>query len=231
MSTEANSYNEDNACSRLKDALKACAENKPLKVEIEFTHFVTLLKEHLVSAAVPRDKNPKTTHTSKDINTSAFNASAASAQTYAIFPTDTIPLDLIALANCLHEHNLGEYADTSIAAVVSLIAEDDKLSFLRQNVYQEVAKYFTRRGKYIEADELLIKQLKIVSLKGSKVLQDFVKVNRLINKGNMQLANEDFDGAKESFLDALLLMETSPEKHPKQIAFLYESWSKLDDRS
>jgi hypothetical protein len=231
MSTEDNSDsdNDNYACYRLKAALKACAENKPLNVEIEFNHFVTLLKEHMVSAPVPRDKKPKTSRTSNDINAFAINAAADNAKVYPIFPTDAIPLDLIALANCLHKHNLTEYADTSIALVINLIAEDDKLAFLRQNIYQEVAGYFTKRGKYIEADELLLRQLSIVSLKGSKVLHDFVKINRLINMGNMQLTNSNFDEARESFLDALLLMEISPEKHPDQIAFLYESWSKLDE--
>ena len=227
MSNEDNSDSNDNACSRLKAALKACAENKSLNVEIEFNHFVTLLKNHLISAPVPRAKKPKNSRSSFDIESLANN----NAQTYPIFPTDAIPLDLISLVNCLYEHNLPEYADSSLADVIDLITHDDKLAFLRQNIYQEVAGHFTRRGKYTEADELLLMQLAIVSAKGSKVLHDFVKINRLINMGNMQLTNLDFDQAKESFLDALLIMETSPEKHPDQIAFLYESWSKLDNQS
>jgi hypothetical protein len=185
----------------------------------------TLLKDHLISAPVAREKKPKNSRASFDIK------SANDARTYPIFPTDAIPLDLIALANCLYEHNLAEYADTSLAVVIDLIAQDDKLAFLRQNIYQEVSGYFTRRGRYTEADELLLMQLSIVSVKGSKVLHDFIEINRLINMGNMQLTNSNFDQAKESFLDALLLMETSPEKHPDQIAFLYESWSKLDNQS
>jgi hypothetical protein len=226
MSSEEESDSDDNACSRLKAALKACAENKPLTVEIEFNHFVTLLKDHLISPPVQRDKSPKKSRMSFD-----SKGAASEPQISPIFPTDAIPRDLIALANCLDKHDRTEYADTSIAVIIALIAQDDKLAFLRQNIYQEVAGYFIRRGKYIEADKLLQMQLSIVSLKGSKVLHDFVKINRYINVGNMQLTNSNFDEARASFLNALLLMETSPEKHPDQVAFLYESWSKLDNQS
>jgi hypothetical protein len=217
---------EDNACSSLKAALKACGESNHLKVEREFTRFITLLKEYKVSEPLPCIKKKQ-----KSCKINESQTHAESAQAHKTYPTDTIPLDLIALLGCLNNHGLAEYADNAIGTVIDLIAEDDRLSFLRQNIYQEVAGYFTRRGKYLEADELLLQQLSIVSLKGSKVLHDFVRINRLINLGNMHISNLKFDDAKTSFLEALLLIETSPEKHPDQIAFLYEGWTKLDDLS
>jgi tetratricopeptide (TPR) repeat protein len=221
----ANQNSVDNACASLKAALKACIAGDRVEVEREFKCFLRLLKEHKlnnVSApeiieARPLAPEPKYPDAAIEFEYKPF-----------IDPTEAIPLDLIALATCLYKHGLSIYADTSIREVIETISQDGRLAFLRQNIFQEVAAHLTRAGRYAEAEELLCKQLTIVEAKGSKVLLDFVKINMFINKGNLQLTKSQFEEARDSFLKALLLIETAPEKHPAQVSLLHESWGKLD---
>ncbi|MFX6067026.1 hypothetical protein ABTE92_19170, partial [Acinetobacter baumannii] len=85
-----------------------------------------------------------------------------------------IPVFLYSLASCWRHHAHAIEADAAIASTLAIISSEKPLSFLRQNVYQECARYYAESEEFDKADELFSLELKIVQRKGNSVLLDFV---------------------------------------------------------
>ncbi|HEY9680231.1 MAG TPA: hypothetical protein V6C86_01420 [Oculatellaceae cyanobacterium] len=144
------------------------------------------------------------------------------------FPTEIVPLGLYALAKCWHRHKRGNLANDAVKRTLDLISSEEKLFFLKQNVYQESARYYWEVDQFDLADDLLGKQLSIVNLKGSKVLINYVLTNWLINKGNLHCSRNEFSDADRHFSEALTLIEAAWEPSQNQIEWLSLSRKKLD---
>ena len=204
------------ANSLIQAALTACKRRQQAKSKRLFDKFQQLLKEHKLCA-------PET------VVPTAIEAPAG-AVTADKFPNDVIPLNLSALANCWRQQNLVDQADDAIGTTVDIIEGDRRLAFLRQNVFQEAAKYYSQSEQYDKADDLLGKQLSIVKVKGSKVLTDFVTINWLINRGNLHEVRGEFTEAESSYQKALTLIESEWEPRREQVELLHTCWSKLEER-
>ncbi len=144
-------------------------------------------------------------------------------------PTDVIPFNLYTLATCWRNAETGR-SDYAVNQVVDIISQDDRLKFLRQNVFQEAAKYFAECEQYERADELLTQQLEIVRRKGSQVLLDFVTTNWLINQGNLHAMRNEFELAEMRFREALALIESEWEPRAEQVDLLNAGWNRLEVR-
>jgi tetratricopeptide (TPR) repeat protein len=143
------------------------------------------------------------------------------------FAVDSIPLNLYSLANCLSQRNHIPKADGAISRIVALVASDQRLAYLRQNIYQEAARFYSQMGKFELADEYLSRQLAIVKQKGSEVLTDFVKINLLINQGNWAASRHDLITAELKYSQALLLVESQWEPSKEQIELLFAGIARL----
>ena len=142
-------------------------------------------------------------------------------------PGDVIPLTLYALARCWGKQHHSQDAIEAIEKVVDIVSTDSRLSFLRQNIFQEAARYFMQIKSFACADDLLTRQLAIVKLKGSKLLLDFVTINWLINRGNLHAANQQYLEAETCYQDALAIIESQLEPRQEQVISLSESWIQL----
>lgn len=206
---------EEFACSCLEAALEACEKRQHARSQKQFRKFIALLEAY--NLCPPQDLLP----TPIDCNRIPSLSDK--------LPGDAIPLLLYALASCWRKHKYLDEASEAIRLVVEIVNEDENLSFLRQNVFQEAARYFIESEQFEEADELLTKELAIVNRKGSKVLLDFVTVNWLINKGELHAQRSEFDEAESSYRKALSLIESEWEPRPEQVDKLYSSWTKLEE--
>ncbi|HEY9755642.1 MAG TPA: hypothetical protein V6C97_10800 [Oculatellaceae cyanobacterium] len=144
------------------------------------------------------------------------------------FPTEIVPLSLYALAKCWHRHKRERFANDAVKRTLDLISSEKKLFFLKQNTYQESARYYWEVDQFDLADELLGKQLSIVNLTGNKVLINYVLTNWLINKGNLHCSRDEFLDADRHFNEALTLIEAAWEPSQNQIEWLSLSRKKLD---
>ena len=212
----AGEENNEYAGCCLEAAVDACKKRKPAQSLKEFNKFLKLLEQHKVCAPEFLEPTP--------IDSQIGGA------TKDKLPTDVIPLNLYALATCWRQNRHADRADHAVQQVVQVITQDKHLSFLRQNIFQEGARYYSESEQFELADDLLSRQLSIVKLKGSKVLLEYVTTNWLINKGNLHTSSGDFEQARSDYEEALALIESEWEPRLEQVDLLHRAWNKLEAR-
>jgi tetratricopeptide (TPR) repeat protein len=144
------------------------------------------------------------------------------------FPSEIVPLSLYALAKCWHGHMKFNRANDAVKRTVDLISQEKTLWFLRQNLYQECARYYWESELFDLADDMLERQLSIVRSKGSRILINHVLTNWLINKGNLHCLRGEYTDANRHFKEALALVESAWEPNQQQVEWLHLSLRKLD---